>query len=301
MKKYKIKDNDLAFKLGTDLFIGFSNVAGVVGLSFTAGLLNTLIKLHVFTNWLNVRIQKEFFHFLKDVTDTFKPYKTTRQVLRDLFLQPLKGIWNVIRAVGIGLLLGVVAAPAVVIAALTGIPSLLTSLFGYRLPLTENISTTLSTMLASMLAFSVTQLVRGITQIAAWPLTIARAIIPRAIISFIKLAQGTMPKIEHSEGLQEIVAKYENENNFCVTKPIYAQLLVEKFHKAYIVRHQRTSIDPNKNLDVVRDMDAYMNNKPNAPTAISVANSLFPILKEACAKQADDNAERLVKGANFSA
>ncbi|MCX7116185.1 MAG: hypothetical protein NTW08_09825 [Gammaproteobacteria bacterium] len=118
---------------------------------------------------------------MKDIKDTFKPYKTNSQLWRDLFKQPFYGLGNTIRGV-----VGLVLSPFIFLAAIISIPFVKdkTHLFKFA---------------GLTFAASAFAIFRGITQIAATPLTWLR--IPlRALITYFK----GRPNIEDNKGLLEV-------------------------------------------------------------------------------------------------
>lgn len=176
---------------------------------------------------------------IKDVKDTLKPYKTTWQAWRDLCIQPLYGIGNILGAA-------------------------LTFLF------------TLGTFLLNPIAnFKINglrcigaafTLALGVFQIISWPFTLLRMPL-RGLITLIK---GT-PKIEDSKGLRELVTKYEKASNDPNTQKYLAKAFLIKIDK-HIARKQKTGISKEE-LNQARNEIKQNNKLP--PNVITLFKSAF--------------------------
>ena len=127
-------------------------------------------------------------YIVKDIVDTGKAYKTGKQIARDLLIQPFYGLGNTIRGV-----LGIIASPFYLLFKIIAIP------FQNKYSAAQSFAA-----IGIFVASSLLDLFRGVTQIIAWPLTIARAPI-RGIIS----ALSGAPKLEDSKGLRKLVGEYE--------------------------------------------------------------------------------------------
>ncbi|WP_347251729.1 hypothetical protein [Legionella sp.] len=127
---------------------------------------------------------------LKDIKDTFKPYKSSSHVSRDLVMQPVYGIAHI--ATGAMLLL---VSPLLFLGGALALP------FTPRTAVDALKTAGLSFVAGSTMA------VRGATQILAWPLSILRTPI-RGLITWFK---GS-PKVEDSEGIRKLIGQYQETN-----------------------------------------------------------------------------------------
>lgn len=136
--------------------------------------------------------------FMKDINDTFKPYKSIDQLVRDLLLQPyyglvntVKGVWFFIYGVFDFLYCFLIKFPA----------NLFSRARRYN---GESVIKSTFKLPVLRLGAGVLFFIRGVTQIASWPLTILRAPL-RGIITAFK----GVPKIEDNPGIRRLVAKYD--------------------------------------------------------------------------------------------
>lgn len=166
----------------------------------------------------------------KDFIDTFKPYKAGYHAGRD-FLQPLRGVGNIAKGAANLLLSPLLFVANTIRYALTS-----GSLENFASNMGLNARRTTGWLLDG-----VSSLVRGLTQIAATPLTWLIKMPLRGLITAIKGA----PKIEQNRGIQRLVSTGINAVNDSdvVTVDCVRHELHRKFAKA-IKRGQKSNITP---------------------------------------------------------
>lgn len=193
-----------------------------------------------------LNIKKPVLEIIKDMKDTFRPYKDRHQKWRDFLYQPFYGIGNLI------------AAPFLLIVC----PLIFFYEVG-KIPFKKQEASfgTLAKLLGVKLLYSGILAIRGATQIAAWPLTLLRM----PLRAFLTWKQPAV-RIEESKGLQELVNLYQDEEKkqvpvlISTQDPIQAEVvppqeqratgkqqeiakvLMQKFKKA-VVRNQDTRIE----------------------------------------------------------
>src|SRR3990167_46496 len=216
-------------------------------------------KYEVRNEWqaLQAVITQVFASVWKNVKDTVKPYKINRHALRDLFAQPYYGVRNI--------LLGVAVGSASILRSLINsficLPFLLAS------PFSQVARNLLKSLIKDQIrpsvfgvAASIVCLVRGVTQIAAWPLTILRAPL-RVIITLVK----GKPKIEDNQGLRALVKKYDaaaKEKD--PTKRNIMHIILLKFDKA-ITRGQKMASDMASYTDDSKNFIRVFEARPSKP------------------------------------
>jgi hypothetical protein len=185
---------------------------------------------------------------LKDVVDTFKPYKSSYHVKRDL-LQPIRALGNIVK----GIIL-ITAAPLFFIGDMVRYMFISGSLRNFGINMIINSSRT-----ASWLLEGVFSILRGAGQLATTPLTWALRMPLRGIISAIK----GMPKIEDNPSLQSCLQKGETipseHSGACAALPTADVIneLHRKFNKS-LSRGQRTDISSFKEETAYRQaMDHF--------------------------------------------
>lgn len=132
----------------------------------------------------------------KDLIDTFKPYKTSYHFKRDL-LQPISGIGNLFKGVAT-----VVGAFCLFLGNTIRYAFVSGSLANFLDNMGVNCKRT-----GAWLLDGITNIIRGITQIAATPLTWILKIPCRGLITAIK----GQPLIEQNQGIQRLVTKGKTE------------------------------------------------------------------------------------------
>jgi hypothetical protein len=184
------------------------------------------------------RLKLPLYYLLKDIKDTFKPYKTGEQVARDLIKQPFYGIGNIFRGVAV-----IFAAASNVLAGVLmlfskNVQGELAKKYGYKnsrlvgkAPLFANALKRGGIDLVSSLLY----LVRGITQVAAWPLTILRAPLRGLISVFVSNL------IEDSQGLKELVNEFNQKIEGSGTQARIYKMIDQKFTKALAAK-QKTEL-----------------------------------------------------------
>jgi|GEM_PF-5325957 len=184
-------------------------------------------------------LKLDLYYPSKDVADTFKPYKTQRQLARDLVLQPFKGFFDTLVGIGSALVFIVIVVPSLLVATGAGLISLL--LDKRKTPAIKARSAALFSLMVPGMAFVAAFLhsIRGIAAMITWPLTLTLRLPLRAIITAVK----GVPKIEDSKGLRAMIAMYENDETSTNTKEILSRLLIKKYSKAAFERGQRTNIN----------------------------------------------------------
>jgi hypothetical protein len=170
----------------------------------------------------------------KDVTDTYKPYKSSYHIKRD-FLQPLRGVKNIVKGV-----INIIGAPIYFVLQL--FESLSSDYDRHRFGLIRF----RSALTFSWVLEGVASIVRGITQIVATPLTWLVKMPFRGLVTAIYSA----PKIEESASIQRVAttgnAVLQNRATAFLVEYIRYELH-RKFLKAHR-RGQKTDIDPVQEL-----------------------------------------------------
>jgi hypothetical protein len=111
-----------------------------------------------------------FLNMLKDAVDTFKPYKSKWHLWRDL-QQPLNGLKNILFSLGLAAF-----ALVLIVMAFIAVPFVLLSR-GWKASL--NTVYLATNKIAALIAHSLAKAIRGLTQLAATPLTNLKEYSPR--------------------------------------------------------------------------------------------------------------------------
>lgn len=189
-------------------------------------------------------IKMPLLNVIKDAKDTFKPYKSIWHVCRDIYAQPYYGAGNTLKG-----FFGALVAPFMLLAL-------------FAVPFKEK-GFAAKVLKISGLTFvsSVIYFVRGVTQMASWPLTLLLRMPLRGIITLVK----GVSKIEDSKGLRDLVARYEH-TTVPSTQARIANVLLIKFDKAD-GRGQKTEIS--------KKALAAAERKNNSSEIVSIFKSAF--------------------------
>ncbi len=192
----------------------------------------------------------EGFHTLtdmgKDFVNTFRPYKTWYHIAKE-FLQPLRGIGNILRGVSI-LILAVVEGVMLTGALLGGtFIALIAGRPRRAAKICHHILSGPGRLLTSWFIDGVSSVVRGITQIVFTPI-VPLKILLRGVITFFSGWQ----KFGHDAGMKKILEMHSQstEEQQRITKAI----LVEKYEKA---KKQGRKVPFNYNVKITTIENGY--------------------------------------------
>lgn len=179
----------------------------------------------------------------KDITDTFKPYKSRHQNSQD-FIQPIRGLGNIFK----GLVFIVAAA---IIAPFQFIFRTIAAIFTPS----KFVSKTTFAIVDALtpFIFGINLLIRGAAQIATFPLTWMIKMPLRAAITH----RGKSPLMEESERIKQFVTKGEdalNKNNQ-QSAAVVAKALHLKYEKAKD-RSQSSAVDVSNENIFYKDIEA---------------------------------------------
>lgn len=155
----------------------------------------------------------------KDVKDTMKPYKVSMHILRDLLGPPIYGIYHII----VGSVIGVKSFVGNIIRSPIALSALLASPFSKT---ARNYLNAYCTCIVRDTGAILAHIVRGVTQIAAWPLTILRVPFRLGITWY-----NGAPQFEDNQGLRKLI-KQHGDTEDSNTQRFVARVLGEKFLKA---------------------------------------------------------------------
>lgn len=204
-----------------------------------------------------------FYDMAKDFFD-FKRYKSRSHVEKE-FLTPLRGLGNLVLSLG-SALISCLMPIVVILLLITNTPK-------------ENVFRALKACIGLPL-LSITYAIRGLTQLAATPLTWLR-MIGKGIYTAVK---GGWQSFKYNNGTQRLVSEGEkilnekNENNRQAMSDIFTKL----YHKVEKAREQGQPIDIDPSFDV-EQMNVCSGEKYQAWSFFKAtgANQFAPSLSEA--------------------